>query len=217
MKKLFCSAAILGLNMLTSITAQAADSVAYDWSGIYLGANVGGAWNNSNWTDGSGRSTPFDPNGSGWVGGGQIGYRQQINNIVLGIEGNLDFASLEGKALCLGTVPNCITKQNFLGSVQANLGFAADKLYVYGTGGIAFTNYDHSEEITLVQKWNTDSRTGWTAGIGAEYAFGNNWSAGVQWNYYDFGSVTVGGGTNPVSVNFKETENVVTARLNFKF
>ena len=51
----------------------------YNWTGFYAGAHAGVGWSDG---DGSGSS--------GFIGGGQIGFNYQINQWVLGVEG--DFA-----------------------------------------------------------------------------------------------------------------------------
>jgi len=65
----------------------------------------------------------------------------------------------------------------------------------------------------------SQTRSGWTVGIGGEYAFTNfNLLSGfVEYYYYDFGTkdVTFSNGLSTVGV--KETRSVVRAGLNFRF
>src|SRR5262249_39685460 len=63
----------------------------YNWSGFYAGAHVGVGWSDG---DGSGSS--------GLVGGGQVGFNYQINQWVLGVEG--DFAGTTIKDSVSATV-----------------------------------------------------------------------------------------------------------------
>jgi outer membrane immunogenic protein len=64
----------------------------------------------------------------------------------------------------------------------------------------------------------SETRTGWTVGIGGEYAF-TNWLTGfAEYNYYDFGTKSdTFGGTFTTAVNIKETKSVAKAGINFKF
>jgi outer membrane immunogenic protein len=63
----------------------------YNWTGFYAGAHAGVGWSDF---DGSGSS--------GFIGGGQVGYNYQINQWVLGIEG--DFAGTTIKDSVSATV-----------------------------------------------------------------------------------------------------------------
>ncbi|PSJ51392.1 outer membrane beta-barrel protein [Pseudaminobacter soli (ex Li et al. 2025)] len=89
--------------LVASITgAQAADVVvqepvaAYNWSGVYVGANIGWSglksdWHDidDDWTGGS-----FKAGSDGILLGGVLGYNVQLaNNVVLGIEGDLAYTS----------------------------------------------------------------------------------------------------------------------------
>lgn len=188
----------------------------FDWTGFYVGVNVGGAWNDSKW---SGFAAPsFNTNGSGVIYGGQIGYNYQINQFVLGLEGDFNGSSVDKKNQCSNVAGSvCRTEQNWLGSIRARAGYAFDRLLIYGTGGVAFTDYDFSQTAALPQSWGSGSRTGWTAGLGVEYAITDHITAGVEWKYYDFGRKTGSGGVAPAAVRFNETENTVIAKLNYKF
>lgn len=65
---------------------------AFAWTGFYVGANAGYGFGQI-----SKAGTLFnDP--AGFVGGGQIGYNYQMNNIVFGLEGDLQYADLRDKA-----------------------------------------------------------------------------------------------------------------------
>ena len=51
-----------------------------NWTGLYVGANVGGAWSTTDWTFFNGATfEPISQNASSWVAGGQIGYLYQFN------------------------------------------------------------------------------------------------------------------------------------------
>src|SRR4051812_12723213 len=92
---------------------------------------------------------------SGFVGGGQIGYNYQIGQWVIGIEADLQFADLNksntGDVVTLipavgnPGIPGFVGARNanfggidWFGTVRGRLGYAIDRLLVYGTGGFAF-------------------------------------------------------------------------------
>ncbi len=66
----------------------------YNWSGFYVGGNIGAGFANSSWTDPfTGAHDTF--NKSGFLGGGQVGANVQFNALVLGIEGDFDWTGLK--------------------------------------------------------------------------------------------------------------------------
>jgi outer membrane immunogenic protein len=64
--------------------------------------------------------------------------------------------------------------------------------YIKGGGAWAHDHYIFTEIDTVGTDSSiqdaTKTRTGWTAGVGWEWAFAPNWSAWVEWNHYDFGN-----------------------------
>ena len=213
-------------SMLVSAPALAADDLQgngagspYEWSGFYVGIQAGGNLNSSNWTAVGG--PPFDVDGESFLIGGQAGYLSQLdNNWVLGVEAELSGTFLSATDQCstsVGTV--CRTRQDWVAAFRGRIGYAFDRLQVYGTAGVALTDYRHDQTVAAPgQSWDDGStRFGWTAGLGAEYALTNTWSAGLEWKHYDFGSKTGTGGTGPVNVDFKETSDHFVAKLNYRF
>ncbi|MGH6811692.1 MAG: outer membrane protein [Methylocella sp.] len=158
---------------------------------------------------------------SGFIGGGQIGYNLQFaNNFVAGIEADIQgIAASSGaktvfsQAAIAGFPGNPIgqnlsssRRQDYLGTVRGRLGFTiTPTLLVYGTGGLAYGQTASRTSITqqvenapaLPNQYSSfgsisNSRVGWTAGGGLEWLFAPNWSAKVEYLYYDLGSVTYG-------------------------
>ena len=68
---------------------------------------------------------------------------------------------------------------------------------------------------------DSDTKAGWTAGGGVEYAFRNHWSLGVEYLYMDFGSTTLNqpaiGPLPASSASFDDKSHVVRAKVNYKF
>src|SRR5262245_58740081 len=65
-----------------------------NWTGFYIGGNVGGAWSDVEWSDISLTGERLNNNASGFIGGGQIGYNHQFGNLVLGVEATVSGADL---------------------------------------------------------------------------------------------------------------------------
>ncbi|WP_292235384.1 outer membrane beta-barrel protein [Mesorhizobium sp.] len=71
--------------------------------------------------------------------------------------------------------------------MNAKAGYAADRLLVYGIGGVAFAGIETSQAAGTAFA-QTRTSTGWTLGAGVDYAFTNNVVVGAQYRYYDFGT-----------------------------
>jgi outer membrane immunogenic protein len=83
--------------------APAPVAAVYDWTGFYIGGNVGYSWgrSNDNSTFANGAGTVLFTNYSktnldGVVGGGQIGYNWQVQNWVLGLESDIQGTDEKG-------------------------------------------------------------------------------------------------------------------------
>jgi outer membrane immunogenic protein len=185
----------------------------YNWSGFYIGGNVGGGFADSSWTDPvTGVNNTFSKDG--FIGGGQIGANVQFNWLVLGVEGDFDWTGLKGSGTdSAGNTIN--TNTQWTSTATGRIGAAFDRLLVYGKGGVAFANDESSVNLLSGATASTSfTRTGWTAGAGLEYALAQNWTARIEYDYLGFGSENLDLPTNPsASLNVQE----VKAGINFKF
>ncbi len=98
---------------------------------------------------------------------------------------------------------------DYIGTVRGRLGWLfTPTLLLYGTGGLAYGGVTLNT-ATMVSNtgfnsssWNiapgfgavnySNTQVGWTAGGGLEWMFWPNWSAKVEYLYYDLGSVNQG-------------------------
>jgi outer membrane immunogenic protein len=206
---------------------------AENWTGLYIGGNAGYSWGRTDLDYKRGAlptlSTTLDPNS--FIGGGQIGFNWQLGSLVLGIEGDLAWrhgtdAATFTSGNIFGDFATFNTEQNWVGTARPRLGFAAQNWLVYGTGGVAFGEFNHAYTETrpgLVARAaaTSDTKAGWTAGAGVAYAFTNQWSLGVEYLYMDFGTTTLAqpatGPVPPSTVTFDDKSHVLRAKLNYKF
>ena len=148
------------------LTVQRLD--ADSWAGFYLGGNFGYAW-------GSVDNAWAKP--SGFIGGVQAGYNwQQLNSPwVFGVEADIQGSSADD------TFANWKFSNRWFGTVRGRGGYAFDRLLFYGTLGLAFG------ELRAATFGLSESHTnvGWTAGVGAEYRFAEQWSAKIEYLYVD--------------------------------
>jgi outer membrane immunogenic protein len=77
---------------------------------------------------------------------------------------------------------------NWIASVTGRLGYTQNNWLLYVKGGGAWADFDQTAAYPAVATTISNTRSGWTAGAGLEYAFTPGWSAKVEYQYYDFGS-----------------------------
>jgi outer membrane immunogenic protein len=219
---------------------------AFTWTGLYMGAQVGYAWDKDPvaWFGTSSDDDPaagtFTQTPTGVIGGAHIGYNYQINQMVMGVEGSVDGTSLSHTAVVpvndfMGDTPGSIvatSQANVQGSIRARLGLTWDRALIYATGGVAFSGFntttvDSTGFFTGVPGTSatfSNTRAGWTAGAGIDYAITDNWSVRAEYRYSDFGHTTdfpfAGEMPFPDSFAFLQhhlTENQVQVGFNYRF
>ena len=181
---------------------------AFSWTGFYIGVNGGGGFGRSAWD----RTGSF--NTSGGLVGGTIGYNYQIGQAVVGFEGDIDWADINGttnNACALG----CKTSDSWLSTVRGRLGYAADRFMPYITGGAAFGDI---KAATPGFAGGNSDRAGWTLGAGLEFAVAQNWSLKAEYLYVDLGKFNCGISCGAaVTDNVSFTTNLIRAGVNYHF
>ena len=107
-----------------------------------------------------------------------------------------------------------------LATVTGRIGYAWDRFLGYVKGGGAWERDEyHISDALGTFLTASETRSGWTVGVGGEYAFTNYLSGFVEYNYYDFGSRdnTFTGLIGTTVIDIKETKSVVRAGLNWRF
>jgi outer membrane immunogenic protein len=202
----------------------------YNWTGIYLGVNGGYGW---------GEQDPFNiitnrfdnvrVGFSGGTFGGTAGAQIQMAHVVLGLETDIDWASISGSSVVTPSVfgvaqsfsVNATTHINWMSTARARVGYAQDNWLFYATGGVAIlgakTNLTGLNGFTcgsltaigpgpgILNCSGTNKRLGGTAGAGVEYGFTPNLSAKLEYLY-----------TAAASLELSHV-NEVRAGLNYRF
>ncbi len=209
-----------------------------DWSGFYIGLNVGVAGLHTNITDLDDWFDPFTNTieDTNVAVGGQMGYNWQMGSFVFGFEADSDYLNTENTHTLdrfSGDAAHLQYKADvdFQGSLRARAGVAVDKALIYATGGVAFSHSNDkwtAEEGPSVGHPFTatgdDWQAGFVVGVGAEYMFNCHWSARMEGLYYEYpestGSFTTnfGEGSNETfRFSFQNEDWNVRAGLNYKF
>jgi outer membrane immunogenic protein len=216
--------------------------VYYNWTGFYLGGNLGGSWGRQSeevFVGGLPIAGVSDhPNGV--IGGGQIGYNWQLYNSgtwgnawVFGLEADIqgsnqratdDFAFLTSS---VGPLSGDFSdKLEWFGTVRGRVGVAFDRILPYVTGGWAYGDRNLNGTLTVpagTASFSTSSTLdGWTVGGGIEWAFWDHWTAKFEYLYMDLG----GNNNNndfsalrtPVGITTSHfTDNIARVGVNYKF
>jgi outer membrane immunogenic protein len=247
MKNIFvATAALLGL----ATTAFAADMpmaapytkapvfapAVFSWTGCYIGIEGGGNWGQSQQVARTGPAVGAPITGnfnlSGGIVGGTVGCNYQVSNVVLGIENDYSWTNKQGTAQNLApfaAIPGFAsgTREKWIDTLRGRAGIAFDRVMIYGTGGAAFAGVDATvSNPAFGTVTNTQTRTGWTAGIGGEWAaLVDSWGAvtfKLEYLHADFGTKqyftapTVLGPANVVARDVKLTDDMVRAGVNVK-
>ena len=175
---------VLGLSVLSASTALAAPAPpVYNWTGFYIGASGGGAWQNVNYGAPtlSGSVSP-----SSVYFGGIAGYNYQFSSMwVLGAEADYGWTHADNTSIISGV--QISTHSSWESSIRARAGYLIQpRVLVYGTGGVAFTN----QTISVPSLSDSATRSGWTVGAGAEYYVGGSWFVRGEYRYSDYGTRT---------------------------
>ncbi len=176
------SAAFAADAVVSQEYAPVAPAAVYDWSGPYLGVQLG---------YGAGRASsnivgPIDlsVNVDGFVAGGYAGWNFQNGNFVYGLETDFNYSDVN-KSEAGNEVGF-----DWYGSTRARVGLAVDRFLPFATAGVAYSKAYYKEAGDgKVSK----TYVGWTAGAGLEYAFTDNLVGRAEYRYYDFGSKDWGG------------------------
>jgi outer membrane immunogenic protein len=149
---------------------------------------------------------------------------QFYNNFVVGIEADIQgvagahqsdsIATSVGVAGFPGTFADSTLSTrkslDYLGTVRGRFGYLiTPTLLAYGTGGLAYGGINSSTAIAqqivgvgaatvnapyFAAGRVSNTKVGWTAGGGLEWMFLPNWSAKIEYLYYNLGSVNYGNG-----------------------
>jgi outer membrane immunogenic protein len=209
---------------------------AFTWSGCYVGGQVGGGWGEKDLSDNVGlltATTGFSAASldvTGYMLGGQVGCNYQFASAwVVGIEGAAAGGRIGGGdsvSQPLATPGDNATfneTTDLLTSATARVGMAWERWLLYVKGGAAWAADRFSAVGTFggvpFDLQGLETRLGWTVGGGLEWAFWNDWSLKLEYDYYGLGtrSVTFIDANTGISgpENIRQNIQLVTLGLNF--
>jgi outer membrane immunogenic protein len=224
-----CMIALAAFAAIDTGAAQAAPLAerAYNWTGVYTGVHAGYGVASTEWT-----SLPHQDTGA--IGGVQLGYNQQIGNLLFGIEGDFTLGGIRGgRSLeALGQVSfHQNSRINWLATATGRVGFARGSWLAYAKAGVAWADEDHAYDINLLiapggsyALSGGEGRRGWIVGAGVEHALGGNWSIRAEYNFINFAKHTLdlsgtdnSGATFQSSAETTQTLHLAKLGVNYQF
>lgn len=228
----------------------------HSFAGGYVGVVAGAVWQQRNPFLGCHDFTNLDPtvcstdisfsipgnafnlNDTGFLGGGQIGYNFAFGKVVLGVEADIAYTSIDTTSTFLQPFPCCVRdtflhqELSSLSTVRGRFGYAFDNVLLYATGGLAVGQVEYSFRLTdpslvgggFAGDSNSKLAVGYTGGAGIEISFGQ-WSLKTEYLFYDLGQETltapflIGGAREPFTFRpeFHTQGHIVRIGTNFHF
>jgi outer membrane immunogenic protein len=238
-----------GVASAADMPLKAPPPAAYDWSGFYIGGVIGGGWGDSDSSIpglgiiGTLAGVPVTQttSNSGFIGGIEGGDRYQLGKLVVGWEADMLWGGINGTSTTtfgpsfippgiFSLTRSMTADTNWTGTATSSVGIAHNNWLIYGKAGVAWAHTNYSDNwtanvvgtgIAALTGAGSDNRVGWTVGTGVEWAFWNNWSLKVEYDYLDFGSrtVTMNGAVAPTVIAYGVSDtnhiNEVKAGLNW--
>ena len=181
----------------------------YNWNGFYVGANFGGGW-----TTGSLNIAGGDRNGglTEFIAGVQAGYNFQLGHLLLGVEGDFDWAVFNHPASSAAT--SASVNQRWISTVAGRVGLVNDRWLVFAKFGAGWV---HSNAALTFPggSWNgSNTDAGWLVGGGIEYGFKPHWTVKLEYDYIALSNLT--SAAFP-AVTLSRDVQLVKAGISYKF
>jgi outer membrane immunogenic protein len=186
----------------------------------------------------------------GVVGGQVGCNYQFANNWVIGVEGEAWWSGMKGSFTAPednspigdpGTFSRFESRNLWDGDVALRLGYAWGRSLLYGKAGVAVGSFQYTEwhddfptthscpgvafvsggfvngtcSVTL-----NNTRAGLLLGVGWEYAWTNNWSFKVEYDYINYGSTNIAYPSAAAAIqsfSVSDTKQIVKVGVNYKF
>lgn len=202
MRKIFCGAIALTALAGSAFAADLpstkaaptfiAPAPAYSWTGFYAGGYIGGAFGNAKVYEAVGNGA-YPANFSGVTAGGLVGANYQLNQFVIGVEGEFGYqgGKATGNFLSASSgrpIIQTVSTED-VGRIRGRFGLAFDRALLFVAGGGSFSNEKITETAVIAGSAYSINNgiEGWNIGGGADWAITNNWIGRIEYIYDDYG------------------------------
>ena len=216
----------------------------YNWTGFYIGGNLGAAFTSASFSD-TLPSTFTNSSNTTFLGGGQVGINYEFwGGVVVGAEAMFDWAPNQnntvtatlpggcppGSLLAGQTSATRTFNNRWLTTATGKLGYAWDRVLLYGKGGGAWVGTNNSSLTTIspAAPRCPSPAAATTIWAGPPVSVSNGRSGargllapsttifGLNNQTYTVTSPTTGATLDTIAAN-NRTINMVTAGVNYKF
>lgn len=204
----------------------------FRWAGFYAGVHAGIANRDGDISTENSTFSPEFPlatlHDSSFIGGGQIGYNWQAGQVVVGIEADGSWTKLKEDKTAFDVFEGFAqytSEIDWLITIRGRAGFAATPgMLLYATAGLAIADVNLKYNSYFGSFSTSDTQVGWTAGLGAEFMIGSNWTVKAEYLHVQLDgtkldlTVPVEEGS-PLKARIKADQdiNILRAGLNYKF
>lgn len=192
--------------------------------GFYVGVSVGHDFANVEGVNTNGGGLfpgvyDYDPAGASL--GVLAGFNLHHDNLVFGIEGDINWSDISDETEFTSTFPRDYihtTDVNWQGAIRARLGITHGNNIVYVAGGYAMADVEHEINQVGFPVFHSysDTQTGWTLGAGVDHSFDESLSGRIEYRYTDLGEATDNTGVNSIDTN-EMTSHAIRGALIMKF
>ena len=194
--------------ILWTTAALAADT--YKWTGVDFGIQGSWAVGKTDWSyQNNGRTV--DHRIDGWTAGGFVGYNYQFPfNLVLGVETDLNYASIKGFDTCPNPSWTGHSEIDWVGSTRLRVGYAIYRFLPYIAIGPAYGRVNvFTKNSAGVEFGEKKTYLGVSPSIGLDFAITDNFFARAEYDYIYLGK-------NEMAVDFGNVVDTKVAFSNFK-
>lgn len=195
-----------------------------EWTGPYIGVNLGVAILDGD-ADVTGVVTStLDLSSTGVTFGGTLGYNWQLDQFVIGVEGDINYVDVNDSLSFLNGKGTATVRGDYdwFATIRGRAGLAMNSTLFYLTGGVAFIDSDlRLTAPTIggpVTVNDSEVLAGYALGFGLEHKFSQDWSLKAEYLYMNFESHSATVTATPgASARLEPELHVVRAGLNYHF
>lgn len=185
---------------------EGASAEPANWSGFYVGAHGGYGWEHLY------DAEKERADAKGGLGGVHGGYLWQWQSLVAGVEGDFSWSRLSWSEVntATGETGGAELTTDWLASLRGRLGYDLGPVLLYGTAGVAWTEWSLKASYTVIASGHTDrvsggsTGAGWVVGGGAEMKITESIIARIEGLHYRLNDLDTNMKINGVPVHHDE-------------
>jgi opacity protein-like surface antigen len=188
---------------------------AYNWSGLYVGANFGGAWSNRLPII---AGVPWDPGTTRFLGGIEAGYNLQAGSLLIGIEGDFGGTIFSRPTIPVNTPSGIVqasASEKWISTMAARFGLVSDRWLIFGKVGGGWAQDNVALNFPNGGNWNgSNTGGGFLWGAGLEYGFKDHWTIKMEYDHLALQSWAT---PTVMSADLNRNVQMIKAGINYKF